>query len=140
MERVLEKIDEYPQHTFLFLTKDMNIYTDYDFPENCWLGVTITNQRQMNGFADLISHTTFDEKYKIFISIEPIQEKINLYVNPDWLIIGAETGNRKNKIVPEWEWIRSLIEDCRGEGIPIFLKENLKLVWHKDYLFQEFPQ
>jgi protein gp37 len=29
MQKVLDKIKEYPQHKFLFLTKDFNIYADY---------------------------------------------------------------------------------------------------------------
>ena len=46
MERVLEKIRKYPQHTFIFLTKFPEVYYDYDFPENCWLGITETGETQ----------------------------------------------------------------------------------------------
>lgn len=139
MNRTLEKIKEYPQHIFLFLTKDCTAYEYFNFPDNCWLGVTITNQASMNYFASAIFETTFDDKNKIFISMEPIQEEIKLYVNPDWLIIGAETGNRKDKIIPEKSWIANLLLQADKYSIPIFMKDNLKSIWQTD-LIQEFPE
>ena len=135
---MLDKIKEYPQHRFLFLTKEINVYDDYKFSQNCWLGITITNQIKMNFFADRLFETTFDEKNKIFISIEPILEEIKLYIKPDWLIIGAETGNRKNKIIPKKEWIVNLLLAADKDNIPVFMKDNLKSVWGED-LIQEFP-
>ncbi len=66
------------------------------YPLNCWLGITITNQSEMSSFANLIFDTTWDEINKIFFSIEPLLERIQFYlfVSPDWVIIGSETGNR----------------------------------------------
>ena len=31
----------YPQHRFLFLTKNPKRYREFEFPKNCWLGATI---------------------------------------------------------------------------------------------------
>lgn len=42
VEKVLEKVKQYPQHIFQFLTKYPEIYKDWVWPKNCWLGVTIT--------------------------------------------------------------------------------------------------
>lgn len=120
-------------------TKDTSVYADYDFPKNCWLGYTFTTQERFNKFY-FGDNDYFPEKNKLFISIEPIQEPIQLKFKIDWLIIGAETGNRKGKIVTEKKWIENLIDDCKGENnIPIFLKDNLKSVWG-DELIQEFPK
>lgn len=139
MSRVIDKIKEYPQHIFLPLTKNPMTYESFHFPENCYLGTTIINQKQMTGYADMLFDTTFDEENKIFISIEPIQEKIQLYVNPDWLIVGMETGNRRERIYPKVEWIQSLREHCYKNNIPFFMKDNLKPIW-KGNLIQEFPK
>ena len=134
MEKVLNKIKEYPQHTFLFLTKDFDIYADWEWPTNCWLGYTITNQSKMNDFC--LGEAYFPENNKLFLSIEPIQNKIDLFILPDWIIIGAETGNRKNKIIPQKEWIEEFIQP--DVTIPIFMKNNLKPYWNGKFK-QEFP-
>lgn len=137
MTRVLEKIRQYPQHTFLFLTKEPVYYQYLNFiaPKNCWFGVTITNQSMMNFFADLIFETTWDETRKLFFSFEPLLEKIELHVIPDWLIIGAENGNRKGKVIPEREWIDPLLD----LGIPIFMKDSLKPLYGDLEDWRQFP-
>lgn len=132
--RVLDRIRENPQHTFLFLTKIPSVYEGIPFPQNCWLGVTITRQLTMEIFADYLFESTWDEKYKTFLSIEPILEPIQLYVRPDWLIIGAETGNRKGKVVPEREWILQLMRN----NLPVFMKDSLKPIWGEG-LVREWP-
>lgn len=142
VNRTLEKIKQYQQHTFLFLTKGYRIYDMYNFPDNCWLGVTITTQYEMTLFAYSrfpFLRTRYDDINKMFISIEPIQEEIKLYVTPDWLIIGAETGNRKEKIIPEKSWIANLLLQADKYNIPVFMKDNLKSVWGNE-LIQEFPE
>jgi protein gp37 len=40
----------------------------------------------------------------------------------DWVIIGAETGNRKNKIEVKPEWI----EPFYDLKIPVFMKESIR--------------
>lgn len=135
-DKVLRRIEEYPQHTFLFLTKVPDVYELYKWPDNCWLGVTITNQDTMNYFADLIFEIDWNESNKIFFSFEPILEKIEIYVNPDWLIVGAETGNRKDKIIPQREWIEELIMQT---NVPIFMKDSLIPIWNEN-LIRQFPQ
>ena len=92
----------------------------------------------MEYLADHIFTTTWDETRKIFFSIEPILEKIKLYVIPDWVIIGAETGNRKDKIIPKFNWIEEILIAARIKRIPVFMKNNLSSVWNGE-LIQEYP-
>jgi len=140
MHRVLEKIKKYQQHTFLFLTKNPDVYFYYSFPKNCWLGVTATNQKQMDCLYSFFeSKNEYNYHSKRFISIEPIQERITLTINPDWIIVGAETGNRKNKIIPDYYWIYDIYRYCCSYKIPIFMKDNLKNIWPTN-LIQEFPK
>lgn len=134
--KVLSRIRVYPQHSFLFLTKVPEVYSLYAWPDNCWLGVTITNQAMMDHLADLIFTTTWDETDQIFLSLEPILEPIQLYVNPDWLIVGAETGNRKGKVVPEREWIDELAKT----DIPVFMKDSLIPIIGRENMKREYPK
>jgi len=138
-DRVLDRIRQNPQHKFLFLTKNPSVYENIRFPENCWLGVTITHQWMMSALADYLFDSTWDENYTLFLSIEPMLEPIQLYVRPDWLIMGAETGNRKGRVVPEIDWITQLM---RYETGPIFMKDSLKPIWepHKGELIREWPE
>jgi protein gp37 len=57
----------------------------------------------------------------------------------EWVIVGAETGNRKDKVVPEKPWIDKLVKLCRENNIPIFMKESLRALYG-DSLIQEFPK
>ena len=57
----------------------------------------------------------------------------------EWIIAGAETGRRKNKVVPEREWVKKLVDLCRRAEIPIFMKSSLAEIWGGP-LIQEFPE
>ena len=135
MESVLKKIADNPIHTFLFLTKRPVVYSDYSFSPNCWLGITITNwQEALDKFPDYT-------KKIIFTSVEPILSHINpSYLLADhWIIIGAETGNRKGKIIPKRKWIAEIVDYCKAVNIPVFLKESLREIWGEK-LIQEYPK
>lgn len=56
----------------------------------------------------------------------------------DWIIIGAETGNRKEKVVPKREWIEHVAETCKISNVPLFMKESLRELMDNDFR-QEFP-
>lgn len=60
-------------------------------------------------------------------------------MNSHWIIVGAETGNRKDKIEPKAEWIEQVIKQADHWHLPIFMKDNLKPYWHGE-LRQEFPK
>jgi hypothetical protein len=44
------------------------------------------------------------------------------------VICGQETGNRKDKIEPKREWVEDLIDQADAHQIPIFLKNNLRVI------------
>jgi len=136
MNKVINKIKQYPQHIFQFLTKFPDAYIDWNFPDNCWLGVTITNNESMHSIEALIG--------KKFISIEPILEDIDIKnldfipIKLSWVIVGAETGNRKDKIIPKIEWIHKIVNYCRDRDIPVYLKDSLKDIYPVE--IKEFPK
>lgn len=57
----------------------------------------------------------------------------------EWIIVGAETGRRKNKVIPKREWIERLLDLCRKADIPLFMKSSLAEIWGEP-LIQEFPE
>jgi len=82
-----------------------------------------------------------------FVSIEPILEDLKpekhnvMFRQVKWVIIGAETGRRKNKVVPERKWIKDIVNECRNAyyPVPVFMKPSLAETWGEP-LIQEFPE
>ena len=56
----------------------------------------------------------------------------------EWVIIGAETGNRKGKVAPDRKWIEKIVNCCDKAGKPVFMKESLRAMMGSDFR-QEFP-
>lgn len=155
IEEVFDACDKAPQHNYLFLTKNpkrygkviKDNYKDFviDHISNFWFGTSVTDGKSLVRFANCYSKMNF--KTKLFLSIEPIltdisktaiwNECVELY-NIGWVIIGAETGHRKGKVVPKREWIERITHDCYVNNIPVFMKSSLAEIWG-ELLIQEFP-
>lgn len=140
IQEVLDCCRDAPQHRYLFLTKNPKRYDELKDKEiitgkeeNFWLGST------MAGPANPFYSNGFD---KTFISIEPILRPFTYAGNApfavSWVIVGAETGNRKDKVIPKKEWILEIVEKCRALDTPIFMKESLREIMGADFI-QEFP-
>ena len=125
-EPVLRRIRENPQHTFLFLTKSPGVYAAHEFPANALRGVTATTRTTALG---ALFHRPD------FLSIEPILERIDPAElcghGLRWVILGAETGNRRERVVPPSEWIAPWLE----LPMPLYMKKNLPWPgpWRKEY-------
>lgn len=142
IEMVLNKIREYPQHTFQFLTKFPRVYNKYIFPNNCWLGFTATEEYSFEENDSYLDN--FRYKWHTFISFEPLLGKIDVsnikYLNVDWVIIGAETGNRKGKVIPKKQWVWDIIQSCDRYKIPVYIKDNLSKYYTQFKGKKEFPK
>lgn len=85
-----------------------------------------------------------------FLSIEPIQEDFTFDASwvirsetkgtyaPPWIIVGAETGQQKNKTIPQAEWVQHILEFSQAHGSKVFLKNNLAPYFTGE-LVQDFP-
>lgn len=131
-----------PQHNYLFLTKNVERYTQYGVPagfENMWYGTSITKESEMSRFNHLPAQC------KTFISMEPILDDLNpehhniLFQQVDWIILGAETGNRKNKVIPKWDWIKRIVLQADNAGIPVFMKDSLIPIVTEENMRRDFP-
>ena len=105
--------------------------------EDIWSGTTVTDPDTEYMGQD--GHYEFHT----FLSVEPILADFGelsekSYI-PEWIIVGAETGSRKDKVIPRREWIENIVEQCRKYNIPVFMKPSLTDIWGEE-LIQEFPK
>ena len=141
IEKVIEKVKQYPQHTFQFLTRYPEVYDNYIWPKNCWLGLTITKEEDKKRGIPYLFITTCNIT---FVSVEPLLGKVDPIAfsnaNIDWVIIGAETGNRKDKIVPNRSWVFDILDFCNKTNTPLFIKDNLVKYYSEFGGYKQFPK
>jgi len=131
---------------------------------NVWLGVSVEDQERADERIPLLLQTPAAVRW---ISAEPLLGPLNLrlfltkkllhpeQVPPlDWVVVGGESGPGARAC--SLDWIRSLMEQCRTAGVPIFVKQlgahgtfaqrrlkNRKggdpLEWPEDLRVREYP-
>ena len=140
IEKVIEKVKQYPQHTFQFLTKYPQVYLKYDFPKNCWLGVTNTTGVDTE-YNSMFHNIGLKKGSVYFCSIEPLLSEIDtkFLEGFDWVIIGAETGNRKGKVIPNLDWVLNIVRYCEHNKIPVYIKDNLVKYYADCRGYKQFP-
>ena len=131
IQQVFEACEKSPRHKYLVLTKNPKRYRQLAYipPINLWLGATVGQDKDKD--RETINEMAYLSDN--FLSAEPLHYDISNiidYDNIDWVILGQETGNRKDKITPKDSWIKFTVDACRYYNIPIFIKEPL---------FQRFP-
>lgn len=144
IEAVINACLAAPQHRYLFLTKNparyMHLIANGIIPENqpnFWFGSTATIPEMEFFWCDEVN---------TFVSIEPIlapfedltDEGVDPASKTNWIIVGAETGNRKNKVVPQKSWIDEIVSAAKKAGTPVFMKESLRQIMGDDFI-QQFP-
>lgn len=157
IKEIFDVCKEYPLHNYLFLTKNpdryMELYMKDLLPEckNMWYGLTITDMGQSHA-AEAITQDLPAEAHS-FLSIEPILEDLTIksehYDNcleivignfTDWVIIGAETGRRKDKVIPKKEWIENIVRLCDESEVPVFMKDSLIPIIGESNMRRDFPK
>ena len=73
--QIFNAIKMNPQHTFQLLTKQPQNLAKWEFPSNCWVGVTATNQAM---FDEAVKYLKEVEATVKFISFEPLLERIKV--------------------------------------------------------------
>lgn len=148
LREVFEACDKASQHRYMFLTKNPGRYAElpnllprHRRPPNVaemWFGQSFT------GAERNYTHLTLPPWQNRFTSIEPLlrnlsrAEAMEIAATNEWVIVGAETGNRKGKVIPEKSWIDNIANACAELGKPIFMKESLRVIMTDDFR-QQFP-
>jgi protein gp37 len=132
-DEMINAIRNNPQHNYITLTKqprrlneltkNMSV-TDLG---NLFFGVSVTKQFDMSKLWWGIE----------FLSIEPILEPIDINVpeisSVDLIIIGAQTGNRKDKVIPQKQWIDDIVKQADERKVKVFMKESLRRLMGADF-------
>ncbi len=137
IEKTFEVISRNPKNSYIFLSKDPAAIRKFIIFKNLtrrmadcvFFGITITNN------SDLLK---LDECEVDFVSLEPILSPVNIscFANhPEikQIIIGAETGTRKDKIIPEKWWIDDIVRKAGSLQIKVFMKNSLKEIMGSDF-------
>lgn len=135
--QVLEVVRRCPQHTFVFLTKNGEGLKYLQWPDNCWVGVSITGALPEVDRRNLKALKQVEARVR-WVSIEPLLAP----VEPDlqgiqWVVVGAQTGAHPRD--PASPWVGSILEEAGKRNIPVWLKRNLPEAWQGENLIQELP-
>lgn len=141
-----------PQHSYQILTKRperMLQYCQWPLP-NCWTGVSIEDQVTADKRIPILLRTPAAVRW---ISAEPLLGPVDLTAitvghenwnaldrreamdaepgSPntilDWVVLGGESGPQARPC--NVDWIRSLVQQCRSETIPVFVKQVGSRPW-----------
>lgn len=149
IQEVFDACQRAPWHRYIFLTKNPTRYDSLidsgilpERQENMWYGTTC---------PDMSYPLHWNKNAHTFLSCEPMlapwvdeQHRMLNGVNagfpfgPEWVILGAETGYRRGKVVPERWWVEDAVKQCRVNGQKIFMKESLRCLMGEDFV-QELP-
>lgn len=156
IKEVFEACTAAPQHTYMFLTKNPNRYYQLGEGDEAiipdegiagWFGASASTEEQ--------AKEAYQNTNCMWMSLEPLHGEFSeeFFTHWDmvgdgmfdeirrwhWIVIGAETGNRKDKITPKREWIEDIVNSCKETETPLFMKSNLAEIWAAP-LIQQYPE
>ena len=142
MEFTLTNIKLNPQTTYIFLTKQpQNLIKWSPFPENCWVGISVTNHKSL---IKAQFHLAKIEAKVKFVSVEPFLPELEtlsegywlgLFEVAEWGIFGSQTQPTRH---PKLEAVKLAIDCADYNHRPVFVKEPLSS--HYGINRKEYPR
>lgn len=146
IKAILEMCRRAHWHTFQFLTKNAPRLLKFEFPDNCWIGVSsppdfMLGKELPDAGKEKMLRRTLEilpqVKAKVrWMSIEPLSwdcAKIFAEYPPlQWVVIGAATDERK-KFQPVREHVAALLNVFDAQKVPVFFKGNLSWAPWREY-------
>lgn len=140
-EVVFDEMVKFPKNVYMFLTKRPKMCAfDGTYVPKLWAGVSVTGPGDTKRIQE-IQRVCKAPKY--WVTIEPLLADPTPTLNLSgisWIVIGAETGNRSGKVVPQKDWIVGILEKAREKKIPVCMKESLLDIIGPDLWCQELPK
>lgn len=142
VDSILRTIQYCRGDRFFILTKNPAPWCTFQPPENLWCGVSIATKKDYPRLHDLMFYLNGSgAEDRLFVSIEPLMGQMDGLdlKGISWVIIGAETGNRKGKVTPKLDWIIQILDEADRHDIPVFMKDSLKSVpgidpfWRREF-------
>lgn len=130
-ERLWRLIEATPHLVWKLLTKRPNLILRQvpwsEWPRNVWTGCTIETQE----WADRrLPHLLAVPSVLRFASVEPLLGELDLsaHLGPgpgqlNWVLCGGESGAGARASARTVDWYRSLRDQCRAAGVPLFFKQ-----------------
>lgn len=124
IRQVFDVIGETPRHTYQILTKRadrlLEFFSQYEAPENAWLGVSVENRKYGLPRIDALRRVKAQIR---FLSVEPLLEDLGLIGlhGIDWVIVGGESGPRARPMKPEWAI--NVQQQCEQQNVSFFFKQ-----------------
>jgi protein gp37 len=121
IQTILDMCEISPQHTFMFLTKNVNSYSGYRWPINTMQGITFEKVEEAEKIEQVF---TGNHLQRPFLSIEPLLGRFLCHLpdNYEYVIVG--TNSNKGAKPPEKEWIDSIKMNIPGHLT--FWKPNIR--------------
>lgn len=140
IKSVLQVVEANPQWTFLFLTKFPVRMTEFNYPNNVWLGTTVDKQHAVDRAESAFSKIKSSGFRGVcWLSCEPMLERLqftNLKMF-DWVVMGgASKSTQTPEMRPPFDDIVSLYQQARKSGCKVYMKTNLGI----EQRIREYPQ
>jgi len=121
-EQALEVMRKSPQHIFITSTKQPLNLTRFAFPQNCWVGIGVTNKKMAEEALGVFKNIKALVKY---LMCEPLLEPMGTLdlTGISLVIIGSQTQPYKP---PKVEWVEEIAQSADRAGSAVFIKNNLK--------------
>ncbi len=123
VSQIIKLCAYYFTKTYMFLSKSAFSYGGFSWPVNTMQGLTV--EIPSNGLCK--NHINVLSAFRRpFLSIEPIAGGVwsELPKSIELVIVGAMTGNGKNNIIPQKQWLKSIKDHVPSEKI--YWKNNIK--------------
>jgi len=150
-------IDNYHQYQILTKTPQFIpsiLSPKVTIPENIWMGVSMTRPGDLWRWVELKRvMNEYPGDPLLWVIFEPLHAEMGLVKDGkltsmgmefnmvDWIVVGAETGNRRGKIEPEKDWLIDIEDFCDITDTPLFMKDNLGCYTiPEDFLRQQYPE
>lgn len=130
-----------PQHQYIFLTqypvRYQNLANHGVLPQknNFWYGSTAT----------ILSDSVWaNEEYNTFVAIEPLLgpfegDATKAFRKLKWAVIGAETGQNAEKVIPKAGWIQDILTSADAAGTPVFMRSSMESIVGAENMRREKP-
>lgn len=125
IEAVLDAVRAAPQWNFLFLTKFPIRLSEFEFPDNAWVGTTVDCQVRVKNAEKAFRNVKAAVKW---LSCEPMLEPLHFTDLSmfQWIVIGGASSSTQT---PEWhpprEWVIDLEKQAATTSCEIYEKTNL---------------
>lgn len=127
IETVLAECRDAEQWNFLFLTKFPNRMSEFEFPDNCWVGTTVDCQARVKNAERAFRKVKARVKW---LSCEPLLDPLKFTDLGafQWVVIGGASASSQTPVWnPPLDWTMDLVKAARASGVKCFVKSNCRL-------------